>query len=49
MEIRDAVKLLRLHNRWRRGDEIDMASPREIGIAIDTVCDYVERGEDDGK
>lgn len=53
MRIDEAVRILRAHNKWRRGDDTmddspmpaPMESPREIGVAIDVVCDYVERSE----
>jgi len=33
-----AIEILKRHNEWRRGnDEITMASPKELGCAIDEV------------
>lgn len=39
MTEREALELLKRHNRWRRGDNsIEMADPRAIGLAIDVAC-----------
>lgn len=50
MNTSDAVSVLRKHNEWRRAPAYlpddaapPMGSPREIGIAIDVLCDEVER------
>ena len=44
MEYSEAIKILRRHNRWRRGAYIEMDNPKIIGIAIDTVLsDYKDR------
>ncbi len=44
MKVEDAIKLLRDHNKWRRGDEtLEMAHPTQLGIAIETVCDAAEK------
>jgi hypothetical protein len=37
-----AIKILRRHNRWRRGADIETQDPAMIGSAIDTLCDAVE-------
>ena len=47
MEIKEAVMILRRHNEWRRyqgpiGEGPEMEDPKEFGIAIDIVCDYIE-------
>ncbi len=40
------IQLLRDHNAWRRGnDDFTMADPRELGIAIESVCKQAERYE----
>jgi hypothetical protein len=33
----EAILLLIYYNDWRRGDEIPMPDPNQLGIAIDTV------------
>jgi hypothetical protein len=45
MNPKQAIKILRRHNRWRRGDEIPMQEPAMIGKAIDTLCDAAEAME----
>lgn len=42
MTITEAIKLLREYNRWRRGADIPMPKPDQIGRALDVVCDYAE-------
>jgi len=37
MTEKEAILLLITYNDWRRGDEIPMPDPKQIGIAIDTV------------
>ena len=46
MEIKDAVKILKQHNEWRRGntDNDEMViSAKTIGVAIDTLTEHFER------
>lgn len=45
MKIEEAIKILKTHNKWRRGardSTIKMGDPYTIGIAIDTVVEWVE-------
>ena len=39
MKIERAIEILELHNKWRRDNfgAYEMTTPKEIGIAIDTV------------
>lgn len=37
MTIDEAISVLELHNRWRKGADIEMQSPTSIGMAIDLV------------
>lgn len=41
MKLKEAIKILKYHNRWRRG-EVDLAKyrPKEIGQAIDLVIAF---------
>jgi hypothetical protein len=39
MNLTQAIQILKLHNEWRRGAEIDMLSPKMIGEAIDKVIE----------
>lgn len=44
-ELKAAVKLLKRHNKWRRGAEIEPTYPTELGLAIDTIVKYFERNK----
>jgi hypothetical protein len=37
MKKSEAIAILERHNKWRRGAEIPMEDPTELGIAIDVV------------
>jgi len=37
MRLEEACIILERHNRWRRGEEIPMEDPTQLGIAIETV------------
>jgi hypothetical protein len=43
MTAEQAIAILRHHNAWRRGEEIPMGDPAEIGRAIDVLVDLAER------
>ena len=46
MTIHEAVALLENHNKWRRGDDtLEMADPKELGIAIDLMVEYFNTKE----
>jgi nucleoid DNA-binding protein len=50
MTLKEAVKILEQHNKWRRGDDIiPMLSPRDVGIAIDAVLAEVKKTLKTGK
>ena len=56
MKIDEAVSILRAHNEWRRApahlpeDAMPaMGDPRQIGIAIDTVCDALSATKGDAQ
>jgi len=40
VSIEIAVKILVAYNEWRRGAEIEMLEPKEIGIALDKLIGY---------
>tara|TARA_R110002073_G_scaffold25008_3_gene83505 strand:- start:545 stop:790 length:246 start_codon:yes stop_codon:yes gene_type:complete len=43
MNIKQAIGILQTHNKWRRGCDIEpMTNPTTLGIAIDTVIEYVK-------
>lgn len=40
----DAVHILRMHNRWRRGlEEIEMIDPQLLGECLDRVIEYFDQ------
>ena len=43
MKLKTAIKILEDHNKWRRGAEIKMQEPKDIGIAIETVIDKIKQ------
>lgn len=45
MKIQKAIEILELHNLWRRDNDnkYEMANPKELGIAIDTVLSEVKK------
>ena len=43
MELKQAIGTLEMHNRWRRGEDVEpMLKPSDIGIAIDVVVEYIK-------
>ena len=49
MDIIDAVNILERHNKWRRGADIEMENPKEIGEAIDLVVNKLRKLGYDGQ
>lgn len=46
MTTKEAIEILKVHNKWRRGAEIPMLHPTEIGVAIDKAIEVMEgKGE----
>lgn len=43
MNKKELVKFLRDYNHWRRGAEIPMPSPKELGIALDAAILLLKR------
>jgi hypothetical protein len=41
-ELKKACELLRYYNEWRRGGDGKMQNPKQVGIALDLVLDFVE-------
>jgi len=37
MELSQAVHVLQMHNKWRRGSDSEMTDPTTLGVAIDVV------------
>lgn len=49
MTVDEAVELLRRHNEWRRGADVDeMVDPKRLGWAIDLLCHVAEMGAPPG-
>ncbi len=42
MTLQEAIDILTKHNEWRRGDEIDMIDPTQLGIAIDIILNQLK-------
>jgi len=43
MTVLEAIEILKIHNKWRRGGQyVTMASPEELGKAIDIVVGCFE-------
>ncbi len=46
MKLKEAAKILENHNKWRRDSNFpskyEMANPKELGIAIDTVVKFIK-------
>lgn len=42
-ELKKACELLRYIQEWRRGGDGEMPNPKELGIALDLVIDFVEK------
>ena len=38
-----AINILRTHNKWRRGADIPMSDPKEVGEAIDMAISVLEQ------
>jgi hypothetical protein len=44
MTEKEAIILLIYYNDWRRGEDIEMSNPTQIGIALDTIInEYFKR------
>ena len=42
LTIQDALKILKNHQEWRVGADIEMLNPKAISVAINTVIEYLE-------
>jgi hypothetical protein len=43
MTTEKALEILKQHNRWRRGAEIQMCTPKEIREAIDKAIEVLQK------
>lgn len=46
MTLKEANIILKRHNQWRGGAEIEMENPTQLGIAIDVITIDNEQGLD---
>ena len=42
MTMEEAIKILEVYNRWRRGAEIPQPNATKVGMAIDRIIQYYE-------
>jgi hypothetical protein len=42
MKITEAIKLLRHHQGWRLGDDVEMLEPKQVTEVIDTILHLFE-------
>lgn len=47
MKKNELIDFLITHNKWRRGDEIPMKHPTDIGIAIEAVVAVLKGCDND--
>jgi hypothetical protein len=43
MTTKEAADLIRRHNNWRRGANIPMENPTDLGIALKTLVDWHDK------
>lgn len=41
------MNFLRNYNHWRRGAEIPMPNPKELGVALDVAISIIEKSEEE--
>ena len=42
MNLKQAIAILKRHNKWRRGAEIPMQNQTQLGIAIEIIINHYE-------
>jgi len=42
MTLKEAIEILRKHNEWRRGADVEMISPKKVGEAIDVIIAHYD-------
>lgn len=47
MDIEKAIGILKRHNMWRRGADIEMTSPKKLGEAIDIIVTHYEKSKEE--
>lgn len=43
MDIKNAIELLKHHNKWRKGADVKMVSPKALSEAIDIIVKEFEK------
>ena len=43
MTLKQAIKILDAHNKWRRGGKGKMGCPTDLGIAIDLILIEIKK------
>lgn len=43
MSLGKAIKILELHNNWRKGIEREMVNPIELGLAIEIILKHAKK------
>lgn len=44
MKLKEAIEILEIHQKWRRGGEyVTMASAKDLGIAIDVILKELKK------
>lgn len=47
MKKEEAIKILTEGNKWRRGSEIEMPNPKDLGLAIDYAIKFMQEVKTD--
>lgn len=47
LSIEKAIGILKRHNIWRRGADMEMTSPKKLGEAIDTIVNHYEKSKEE--
>jgi len=45
-QLKEAIERLKKHNEWRRGADIDMCEPKQLGKDIETLIQYASECQD---
>ena len=42
MNLKTTIQVLELHNRWRKGEDMEMQNPETLGKALETAIDFLK-------
>lgn len=45
MKLEAAIEIIKTHNKWRKGAEIEQTDPINLGLAIDLVVNHYENNQ----